>query len=123
MDGRVQTPVIRFLQERFGAEYVDSITEPGPNLILSEQKDTGIVQSILNRLSISVEKHRSVGVAIAGHYDCAGNPAPRDEQVHQLHDAVRFLRQQYSEIPIIALWVDKRWQVTEVPYTERVADA
>ena len=29
MDGRVQLPVIKFLQERFKAEYVDIISEPG----------------------------------------------------------------------------------------------
>ena len=29
IDGRVQLPVIRYLQKRFDAEYVDSITEAG----------------------------------------------------------------------------------------------
>ena len=31
MDGRVQLPVIRYLQERFEVPYVDSITEVGPS--------------------------------------------------------------------------------------------
>jgi len=31
MDGRVQLPVINYLKERFSANYVDMITEPGPN--------------------------------------------------------------------------------------------
>jgi len=31
MDGRVQIPVISFLEERFNARYVDVISEPGPN--------------------------------------------------------------------------------------------
>ena len=30
-DGRVQLPVISYLQKRFNVQYVDSITEPGPN--------------------------------------------------------------------------------------------
>lgn len=37
MDGRVQLPVIKYLQDRFKVQYVDTITEPGPNLILAEQ--------------------------------------------------------------------------------------
>ena len=78
MDGRIQLPVIEYLQKRFNTKYVDSITEPGPNLILSKQTDSYLVESILTRLKISVEKHKSVGVAIVGHHDCAGNPAKKE---------------------------------------------
>lgn len=55
MDGRVQLPVIEHLQKRFNAKYVDSITEPGPNLILSEQNNPILVKHILDRLKISIE--------------------------------------------------------------------
>ena len=41
MDGRVQLPVIRFLQERFKVDYVDVISEPGPNLL------TGLVVGLV----------------------------------------------------------------------------
>ena len=57
MDGRIQMPVIQYLCRRFNVEWVDSITEPGPNLILSEKKDDLLVQSIIKRLDISVNKH------------------------------------------------------------------
>ena len=53
MDGRVQLPVIRYLQNRFNVDYVDSITEAGPNLILSEAKNTSSTQAIFERLKIS----------------------------------------------------------------------
>ena len=75
MDGRVQLPVIRYLQDRFNVEYVDSVTEPGPNLLLAERTHEDMVQSILRRIRISVEKHSSVAIALAGHHECAGNPA------------------------------------------------
>lgn len=114
MDGRVQLPVINYLRQRFNAEHVDSITEPGPNLILGKQTDKALVQSILARVNISVEKHSSVGIAIAGHYDCAGNPATEEEQLQHLIAAVKFLRVQYREIPIIGLWVDENWKVNEI---------
>jgi hypothetical protein len=115
MDGRVQLPVIKFLQERFDVEYVDSITEPGPCLILSGQQDTPQVRSILARLRISVEKHHSVGVAVVGHHDCAGNPASRQVQHHQLLDTVLLIRGKHAEIPVIALWVDEELRVSEIP--------
>jgi hypothetical protein len=35
MDGRVQLPVNAYLRERFGADFVDTITEPGPNAVLA----------------------------------------------------------------------------------------
>ena len=114
MDGRIQMPVIRYLLERFNVEYVDSITEAGPNLILSEQKNHVPIQSILERLKISIESHRSVGVAIVGHHDCAGNPAPRDDQIAHIQKATPFLRQQYENLEIIGLWVDENWEVHEV---------
>ena len=114
MDGRVQLPVIMYLQKRFNVEYVDSITEPGPNLILSEQKNSVSIQSILERLKISIERHNSVGVALVGHHDCAGNPAPPDDQLSQIQKAINFLRQKYKKIVIIGLWVDESWKVHEV---------
>jgi hypothetical protein len=114
MDGRVQLPVIRYLQKRFNVENVDSITEAGPNLILSDEKNTVSIQSILERLKISIENHNSVGIAIIGHHDCAGNPAPQDDQIIHIKKAIQLLRQQYESIEIIGLWVDKNWEVHEV---------
>jgi carbonic anhydrase len=114
MDGRVQLPVNRYLQKRFNVKYVDSITEAGPNLILSEGKRIPSIQSILGKLKISIENHNSVGVAIAGHYDCAGNPATKNDQIIHIQKAIQFLRQQYENIEIIGLWIDKNRVVHEV---------
>jgi hypothetical protein len=36
MDGRVQLPVIHFMQQHTKARYVDTVTEPGPVLPLSQ---------------------------------------------------------------------------------------
>ncbi len=115
MDGRVQLPVIKYLQQRFNAEYVDAITEAGPNRILSaEENVTHVRQNIFERVALSIEKHNSVGIAIVGHHDCAGNPVPQVEQIAQIQKAAQFLRQQYKAIKIIGLWVDENWDVHEV---------
>jgi len=119
MDGRVQLSVIRYLQDRFKVEHVDSITEPGPNLVLASHTDQASVQSILRRVSISVEKHASVGIALAGHHDCAGNPATKEEQQQDLITGVEFLRLHYLEMPIIGLWIDENWKVNEVVNSEQ----
>ena len=114
MDGRVQLPVIKYLQKRFNIEYVDSITEAGPNLILAEMQDTSNVKSILKRLKISVEKHDSMGIAIIGHADCAGNPVADDIQKIHIKKSLGFIRQQYEKMEVIGLWVDQNWKVHEV---------
>jgi len=36
MDGRCQLPVIEWMKKRYGVEYVDMITEPGPDGVLAE---------------------------------------------------------------------------------------
>lgn len=114
MDGRVQLPVIQFLQKRFNVEYVDTITEPGPNLILSEGRDTTTIQSIFERLKISIVGHQSKGIAIVGHHDCAGNPSLKNDQIIQIKKAIQLIQQFYETIEIIGLWVDENWEVHEV---------
>ena len=114
MDGRVQLPVIEYLKRRFGAEYVDVITEPGPNLILARQTNYSLVESIFERIKISVERHHSIGIAIAGHYDCAGNPASKEAQILHIRDAIAMVHGRYSQIETIGLWVDENWEVNEL---------
>ncbi len=114
MDGRTQIPVIEYLKQRFKVQYVDSITEPGPNLILAQKDDLHSVQSILKRLSISIKKHGSQAIAIVGHYDCAGNPAPKEEQINHIKEAIKFIKYYYPDKEVIGLWVNKDWKVKEV---------
>ena len=114
MDGRVQLPVIEYLKKRFGAGYVDSVTEPGPVKILAEGSETALIDSILSRVSVSVDKHGSRGVAVVGHYDCAGNPEPKERQLLQIEKSVELLRRNYPQPEIVGLWVDEEWHVHEI---------
>ncbi len=111
MDGRTQLPVNAFMQTHCGADYVDTITEPGPVKMLAEEPLSSAVESILARVKISVDKHGSQCVAVIAHYDCTGNPLPEDRQREQLDLAVRFLASHYPYIEILGLWVDAEWQV------------
>jgi hypothetical protein len=114
MDGRVQVPVNRFLQARFGAEYVDTITEPGPVAILGDGASPELRASIERRLDVSVHKHGSVGAAVVGHADCTGNPAGEDAQRGQIAASVAAVRARYPALPVIGLWVDALWRVHEI---------
>ena len=116
IDGRVQLPVITFLKKRFNAKYVDNITEPGPVLILSGKGEINLVESILNRVQISIEKHGSTHIALVAHYDCAGNPKPKQTQITQLKKAISFLKGHFKDLDLsfIGLWVNENWLVEEV---------
>ncbi len=115
MDGRVQLPVISYLQKRFDAEYVDVISEPGPNRILADESDGVAVESIMRRVEISVVRHHSVGIAVVGHHDCAGNPATEAEQRQHTAAAVLCVQARFSDVPVIGLWVNENWDVSEAP--------
>lgn len=109
MDGRTQRPVIDLVMKRFGVDYVDMITEPGPVRIISEQMDLATVQSIRHRLQISMSKHRSKGVAVVGHYDCAANPTDVSVQLRQIMDSAELVRSWGFDKDVVGLWIDEHW--------------
>lgn len=111
MDGRIQEPTIRFLKEKYSVEYVDAITEPGPCKILAENQDPYLMDSIVSRVNISVDKHKSELICVSGHYDCAGNPVERVIQEEQVKTAIGFLSGRYPDVKVIGLWIDRNWRV------------
>ncbi len=114
MDGRTQLPVNEFLRQKYNADYVDTITEPGPNKIIAENKDVQTILSIRKRVEISVEKHGSRIIAIVGHFDCVGNPVDKAKHLEQLNDSARLIESWNLNIEIIKLWVDENRTVHEV---------
>ena len=114
MDGRVQLPVINYLKDRFKAEYIDSVTEAGPVLYLAEKTDSQQTKSILKRIDISINNHKSKGIAVVAHHDCAGNPADDQTQISQLRQAINFLAGRYANVEITGLWVGSNFSVTEI---------
>lgn len=114
MDGRVQIPVIDYLRNRYNVDYVDMITEPGPNRILADVADWKLIESIFARVKISVEKHGSKHIAIIGHHDCAGNPTDIEEQERHTLKAVEVIRDKFKNIEVIGLWVNENWKVFEL---------
>ena len=110
IDGRVQKPLIEFATSKFKADYVDMITEPGPDKILSEEKDLNIIESIKRRIMISVEKHKSKVLIIAGHYDCAGNPVEKEIHYSQIKKAVENIEKLNLGVRVYGAWVDENWK-------------
>jgi len=114
MDGRVQLPVTAFLKKKYGVDYVDMITEPGPNGILAANTNQAAIDSIKRRVGISTTKHGSKHIAIAGHHDCAGNPVDKDTHLAHIRSAIKAVKSWGVKAEVIGLWVDDKWKVSEV---------
>lgn len=114
LDGRTQLPVNGFLQDRFGAAHIDTITESGPVHILAREPEAETARSIYQRVEISLNAHHSKGLAIVAHTDCAGNPVTNDYQQAELATAVKLLTGRYPGVAVIGLWVGEDWSATEI---------
>ncbi len=114
MDGRVQEPVISYMKEKYGADYVDMITSAGPIKTLDEQTETDMVEFLRRHAGISAEKHGSKVIAIVGHFDCAGNPVDKERQLKQIESSMKLAESWGFGFDIVGLWVDENLQTSRV---------
>lgn len=114
IDGRVQLPVIRYLQERFGVLYVDVVSEAGPVSVLGRVAESEERASILRRVGVSIRAHGSEALAVVAHADCAGNPVSEQQQQRELVASVERLAEAFPGTNVLGLWVDESWSVAEV---------
>ncbi|MFC1666990.1 carbonic anhydrase [Candidatus Omnitrophota bacterium] len=108
IDGRVQAPVIDFIRNNYDVYYVDMITTPGPDKLLSEYKDTHEIKSIKKKVWISYKKHDSELIFLVGHYDCAGNSCSEESHLQQIRKAMQNIKEWKTNSEFYGLWVDKK---------------
>jgi hypothetical protein len=111
MDGRVQVPAMNWLKEKYKLDYIDTITEPGPEKMLTHGKPEQ-VESIKSRVLISVNAHGSETIFVAAHHDCAGNPVSRDEHIKQVRECVKIIKSWKLPVKtVIGAWINEDWTV------------
>ncbi len=113
MDGRIQESVTNYIKKKYNVLFVDMITSAGPVKILSNKKIENL-ESIISCIDISLKQHKSKGIAIVAHYDCAGNPISDEEQKKLLKKSVAFLSDKYINISVCGLWIDKDQKVEKL---------
>lgn len=114
MDGRTQIPVLRHVQRRTGAEFVDSITEAGADGVLARGGRGAAVAAIKRRLRISILVHGTKTCYVVAHYRCAGNPVGKAAHLKALSRAVARVRSWEPRLKIVPVWVDGKKKVHEV---------
>ena len=109
MDGRAQLPVTNWLKGNYALDFVDMITELGPDKMLT-QGSPAQVESIKSRALISVNAHGSRTILIAAHHDCAGNPVSREEHIRQVKECMKILQSWKLPVKnIIGAWINDNW--------------
>ena len=101
IDGRVQLPVNKFLCEKFGLDYIDTVTGAG---IVGLFAGGGACSRIFNDVKVSVVSHGSRVVAVCAHADCAGNAVSDDEQIAQIKTAVGVIKSWGFGVDVVGLW-------------------
>lgn len=100
IDGRIQRPLDNWAREYLAVDYLDVITEPGPDAAVTTTDD---LADLLRKVEVSQHAHRSTTLIVAGHSDCAGNPVTDDEHHQQLHGAATRLAHHLPDTRILAV--------------------
>lgn len=110
IDGRTQFPVSRWIIDNYKVDFVDVITEPGPDKKVSENQAEKITQ-IKDKVLISVNAHKSNLIAVCGHHDCAGNPITKEEHKVQIKKSVEIIKSWNLGVSVLGLWVNEKWSI------------
>jgi len=113
IDGRTQIPVIKWFKENSNVDYVDLITEPGVDKVLS-QGNRAEIDRLREKVIISINAHNSNIVAVVGHYDCAANPVSNFEHFRDIVASTYTVASWGLPVKIVGLWVDEFWHVQVV---------
>ena len=113
IDGRANQPVSNWMTTNLQVDYVDQITEPGPDKALTKGSPE-LLMALRDKVLISVNAHHSGIVAIAAHDDCAGNPVSAEEHRQQVLQATGVIDGWGLGVRVIGLWVNAHWQVEVV---------
>ncbi|MFI5265325.1 MAG: carbonic anhydrase [Candidatus Levyibacteriota bacterium] len=93
MDGRVQKVVNRYASLMYGAEYADTITRAGlDGLFASAEIDPEVYKSVKDMILVSVDKHKSFGIVVHGHEECAGNPVNDRQHKKDIKNTVAVIK-------------------------------
>ncbi len=115
IDGRVQLPLIKWITENYNLDYVDMVTKPGPDMVVSDPQHKKI-ESVRSRVEVSVTTHGSKIIIIAGHHDCAVNPVSKEEHFVQIKKAVAVIKAwKFTSVDkIVGVWINENWAVEQI---------
>ena len=112
IDGRAQTPVTEWIRLHCNLKYVDMITTPGADQALSSGSGDR-VERVRRKVRLSVERHLSPVVAVAGHFDCLANPCEFDKRRDQIIRSAGVVSSWKFGVRVLGLYVNE-WGSVDV---------
>jgi len=113
IDGRIQLPVLNWIKKNYSIDFVDIVTEPGPDKTLSEKNIDSIAQ-IKAKVLISINAHGSKLIVVSGHHDCAANPASKEKHLKQIRKSIKIVISWKLSANVIGLWVNDQWKIEQI---------
>lgn len=112
MDGRIQQAIRLFGQKKFHAEYPDTLTGPGEVGVLAGDPSDGILFELKQALSVSLVNHKSKGIVVHGHQECAGNPVDDKTHKEQIKKSVEIIHKLiHGKVPVVGAFVKRSGDV------------
>lgn len=111
MDGRIQEPLREWIRVQYGVDYVDVVTLPGMDKVVSDNTD---VDQVRKMAALSVSAHKSPVVVVSGHHDCAGNPVSREEHIGHIQRGVEVIKAWDLGVEVVGVWVNSDWRIERV---------
>lgn len=109
MDGRFIHIINEYIRNNYRYKYVDTITDAGPvNKIIYEDYLNSIKDKVV---LISMNKHKSDHIFIAGHSDCAGCPIDDETQKDYIRQAVEKMHKDLPHEAVTGLFVYENGEI------------
>ena len=112
MDGRIQIPVINWIRRSSKVKFVDIISGPGMDKILTTPHAQ--MDGILTGIKISTTNNHSSHIFVVGHFDCRANPVPYEKHKEQIIAGGQKIKRLFPSYPITGLWVNSQWRVKKI---------
>lgn len=114
IDGQVQNVVHNYMLHKHDVDYVDTVTAAGVAKVLAENKKEEIIKNIRFRTSVSVEKHGSDVVVVAGHFDCSMITRSDQEQKQMILEAVQTVKSWDFSAQVYGIFVHEDLTIEEL---------
>ncbi len=112
MDGRFIHIINEYIRKNYRYEYVDTITDAGPvNKIVYSDYLKAVEDKII---LISINKHKSDHIFIAGHSDCAGCPIDDEAQRDYIRLSADMVHRRLPSVAVTGLFVTESGKVEDL---------
>ena len=109
MDGRFIHILNEYIRGNYRYTFVDTITDAGAvNKIVN---DEDYLKSIEDKVLISVNKHKSDHIFVAGHSDCAGCPTDDETQKGYIRQAAEKMHNDLPHEAVTGLFVHENGEI------------